>query len=570
MADIRDVEAVQIQNGPLHVRMDVDRSLYYLRPYVMHDSNGKTVPGILNLTLNIPATFAAHVHASLMGAEQQVKVTSQDMDEDEAKEIEDFIEAAIESADARLRLRGEPTVRPFATEQVNIRGRTAFRVTIRPSGSANKPTIDILPVDTRYASYEFGDEGLLWFAYKTWRSPRMIKSEYPEFDINNALFSANKQGEGTAALLEVTDLWDMDTNRVYVGGKLIRTRDNRYGRPPFVFEVVPMGSMLQDEDRISHRGESIFFLIRDLIEQTNLMASVLQTLNVTMVKAARTWHSAEGTQAEVPEGLGDIGTDTAADIDGGAKLVPQGDVNQAGQLLQTILSRAIQQGSLSSSDFGNLQFPLSAVALVKLGESSGQVFLPRLGTKGLIMQQMAYMIIEQLLALGVPTIKLGQRGHERTFQTASLKGDYSIEYLYTLKSPETDVALYSIAQVALQFFGIETVLSDVLKVKNPAETRRLKRLDDAELISPNIMRYRTALALIEEEREVEAQILADEMGATIEQLTSGEFEGALLPAPQPGNPNDIAPLLDTGTKAQSNKRASQLGGVAGGQEGRAR
>ncbi|KKK74492.1 hypothetical protein LCGC14_2883240, partial [marine sediment metagenome] len=286
--------------------------------------------------------------------------------------------------------------------------------------------------------------------------------------------------------------------------------------------------------------------------------------------AARTWHSAEGTQAEVPEGLGKIGTTTAADIDGGAKLVPQGDVTQAGQLLQTLLSRAVQQGSLSSSDFSNLQFPLSAVALVKLGESSGQVFLPRLGTKGLIMQQMAYMIIEQLLALGVPTIKLGQRGHERTFQTASLKGDYSIEYLYTLKSPETDVALYSIAQVALQFFGIETVLSDVLKVKNPAETRRLKRLDDAELISPNIMRYRTALALIEEEREVEAQILADEMGATIEQLTSGEFEGALLPAPQPGNPNDIAPLLDTGTKAQSNKRASQLGGVAGGQEGRAR
>ncbi len=300
------------------------------------------------------------------------------------------------------------------------------------------------------------------------------------------------------------------------------------------------------------------------------MASILQTLNMAMVKGARTWHSSEGTQAEVPEGVGDIGTETAAEIDGGSKLVPQPDVNQAGQLLQAILSSAVQQGSLSSTDFGNLNFPLSAVALVKLGEASGQVFLPRLGTKGLVMQQMAYMLIEQLLALNVPSIKLGQKGHERTFNTASLKGDYSIEYMYTLKSPETDVALFSIAQVALQFFGIETVLSDVLKVKNPAETRRLKRLDDAELISPNIMRYRTALALIEEERGVEAQILADEMGATIEQLTSGEFEGALLPAPQPGNPNDIAPLVDAGSKAASNKRADQLQGSAGGQEGRAR
>ncbi len=568
MPDIRDVEAALIQDAKLHERMDADKNLYYLSPYVMRDSNNDPVTGIINLTLNIPATFAAHVHASLMGAEQQVKVSSKKIDfEDAAKEIEDFIEAAIESADTRLRQRGDPTIRPFATEQVDIRGRVAFRVTVRPYNG--KAVFDILPVDTRYFSYEMGEGGLLWAAYDTWRSPKMIKSEYPEWDINQLSYNEGAQGTGTAALLKVTDLWDMDTNKVYVGGKLIRTRPNRYHRPPFAFEVVPMGSMLQDEDRISHRGESIFFLIRDLVEQANLMASVLQTLNVATVKAARTWHGPEGEQGEVPEGLGDVGTTTAAAIDGGAKLVPQADVNQAGQLLQSILSRTMQQGSLADTDFGGTQFPLSAVALVKLGESSGQVFLPRLGTKGLVMQQMAYMIIEQTLALGIPSIELGQRGHERTFQTSALKGDYGIQYLYTLKSPETDVALYSIAQVALQFFGIETVLSDVLKVKNPAEIRRLKRLDDAELISPNIMRYRTALALIEEGREVEAQILADEMGTSIESLMSGEFKKPLLPAPMPGNPADLAPLVNEGTKAASNKRASQMQGVAGGRERRA-
>lgn len=328
----------------------------------MRDSNDEAVTGIINLTLNIPATFAAQVQASLMGAEQQVKVTSQDLDEDAAKAIEDFIEAAVESADARLRLRGDPTVRPFATEQVNIRGRTAFRITVRPSGTANKPIIDILPVDTRYATWEMDDEGLNWFAFTTWRSPKLLESEYPEVDFTRSMFNNNPQGPRTTALLEVTDVWDKEFNRVYVDGKLVRTRENRYGKPPFVFEIVPMGSMLQDADRISRRGESIFFLIRGLIGETNRMASILQTLNMATVKAARTWHSVEGTQAEVPENLGDIGTDTAADIEGGAKLVPQGDVNRAGQLLQTILSSAVQQGSLSSTDFGNLNFPLSAVA----------------------------------------------------------------------------------------------------------------------------------------------------------------------------------------------------------------
>ena len=567
MADIRDVEAVQIQDTPLHARMDRDRHMYYLRPYVMVDSNDQPVTGIINLTLNIPATFAAQVGASIDGAEQQVMVEGKDIDDDDAKEIEDFIEAAIESANERLRLKGEPPIGPFNTEQMDIRGRGAFRTTVRME--RGKPIIDIMPVDARYFSYEMDTDGMAWGSYKTWRSPKMVKSEYPEFDLNNAIFDANKRGEGTAALLEVDDIWDRTHNRIYVGGKRIRTRPNRYKRPPFDIEIVPMGSMLMDEDRISHRGESIFFLIRDLVEHANLMASVLQTQNVSTVKAARTWHGPEGEQGEVPENLGDPGVDTAASEAGGAKLVPQGDVSNAGQLLQAVLSRAIQQGSLSDVDFGNLQFPLSAVAIIKLGESRGQVFLPRLGAKGLLMQKLAHTIIEQLLALGVSSIELGPKGHERTFNTADLEGKYTITYLYTLKSPETDVALFSIAQVALQFFGIETVLSDVLKVKNPAETRRLKRLDDAELISPNIMRYRTVLALIKEERDVEAQILADEMGATIEALVSGEFEQPLLPAPQPGNPQDLVPLVAEGTKQASNKRATQLAGVAGGQEGRA-
>ena len=582
MPTFNDVASVELRQQELTQRMDRDKNLYYLSKYVMRDDLGEPVSGVINITLNLPATFAAHVHASLMGAVQQVKVTGKnpdgtDMDEEKAKEIEDFLEFAVESADMRLRKRGESTLRPFFTEQVDIRGRGGFRCTVRMQDG--DVLIDVLPLDTRYFFYEMGVNGMIWGAYKTWRSPAMIKSEYPGFLIDKLATQSLTPagGAGTLELLEVTDMWDEETNTVFVGGKEAKSVSHSYKEPPMGVEIVPMGSMLQDQDKISHRGESIFFLVRDLVPEINRLATILQTQNMSTVKAALTWHGEEGPQSEPPEDLGDLGTVTAADIKGGAKLVPQGDVGQAGQLLQTMLTRLHQQGSLSSTDFGNIPFPLSAVALVKLGESSGQVFLPRLGAKGLLFQQLAHMIIKQTLALNVDTVELGTPGHKRKFKTSILKGKYDIEYLYTVQSPETDVGRFAMAQTAAQWYGSPTILEDILKVENPAEIMRLKRLDDAELISPNVKRLRTVMALLAEagqpvdpqkQFELEAEMLAEEVGISVEGLVEGEIPEPIGLTPDVANPNNLTPLANPATKAASNKLSSLAMGQPGGQEGR--
>ncbi len=569
MATFNSVKDLELRNQELFARMDRDKDLLYLVPYVLRDDEGEAVSGVINVTVNLPATFAAHVHATLLGASQQVQVTGKDMDDDRAKEIKDFVEFAIASADMRLRKRGDAPLRPFITEQVDMRGRAAYRSTVRMEKS--QFIVDIFPIDTRYFTYEMGVDGMIWGAIKTLRSPAMVKSEYPEFKLTPEMQQPSEGGGvGTLALVEVTDMWEKGTNKIFVNGVLLKTIPHKYGEPPLGVEIVPMGSMLQDADRISHRGESIFFLIRDLVDEINRLVSILQTQNMATVQAAKTYHSVEGAQAEVPKGAGDIGTTTAAEIDGGFKLVPQGDLGNAGQLLQTILSRFYQQGALSSTDFGNLQFPLSAVALVKLGEASGQVFLPRLGAKGLLFQQLVHMIIKQTLALGVATVELGTPGHRRTFKTADLKGEYDIEFLYTPQSPETDVARFAMAVEAAQWLPDEDVLEKVLRVENPAETKRKKLIDNAEIISPNILRLHTAQAFIKEGRELEAEILANEMGVSIEALIEGEgFEAPLVPQPTPINPSATAALADPATKAASNKRASQLSGQPGGQEGRA-
>ena len=155
MVDFNDIANQEFRDQELHQRMDRDKGFYYLIPYQMRDDLDVPVSGVINVTLNQPATFAAHVNASIMGATRQIKVTGQKISEDAAKEIEDFLEAVLEDADRRLRKMGEPTLDPFATEQANIRGRIAFRSNIRLKD--RKFLADILPQNERHrASYTLG------------------------------------------------------------------------------------------------------------------------------------------------------------------------------------------------------------------------------------------------------------------------------------------------------------------------------------------------------------------------------------------------------------------------------
>ena len=100
-----------------------------------------------------------------------------------------------------------------------------------------------------------------------------------------------------------------------------------------------------------------------------------------------------------------------------------------------------------------------------------------------------------------------------------------------------------------------------MQVQDPAETKRQKRLEEAELLSPGVKLYRTAQALIKEERFIEARIIADELGLTIEQLKGGEIGKPSKNGQQPAR-NILPPLM--GTRAGSNKRATELMGQPGG------
>lgn len=533
----------------LSARMDGDKSLLYLTKYQMKDKNKRPIPNIINVTLNDPAVFAWNVIASLGSAVEQIVVESEDKKLD-THYIEEFQRAAFASADERLRKQGKPELDPFIDEQNCVRGRSAARVLFRERNGVLIP--DILPLDTRFLVYDVGIDGLKYTGYEMTRSKEDILEEYPNATVRGS--------EGI-----VWDIWTPEANIGYVDDVQVREDKNPRGYVPVVIQVVPLGSMLADSDAIAHSGESIFFLIRDLIPEMNRLATIVQTMNLKAIMGAKQFASKEGITAKLPDQKTVEGFEgmVAVDIGGGITMVPVADIKRAASMLHSMIETRIQRGSLSSIDLGTLGFPLSAVALIEIGEGRDQIFMPRLGARGLLKQGIADMFTQQVIAMG-HSVELGTPGHKRSFDIGKLQGEYENSYKYFVKSPKIDAARFSLAGVAERYYDFKTILSDVLQAEDPEGIIRKRYYDMAEKVSPVILKTRIIKALVEEGDDdslYEAQLLSAEMGVSVKQIMAGavpeESELTKLPTAR----ESASPLLSLfagGGPRTSAKRAAEL------------
>ena len=432
---------------------------------------------------------------------------------------------------------------------------------------------DVLPCDTRYLLYETDEDGLLWAAYKTMRSIAKIEARYPD------LLKIIPQPTSGITHLQVTDLWDRDSEKVYIGSldvtmgtaqvKEVWSQENKWGYVPFVIELVELGLMFNDTDRIKHNGESLLFLSRLLYGEDNRLASIMQTLNMLSVNPAKTYHTREGTRAALPaRDASGMGETTALGVDESIKLLESADVKQAGILMSGKLSNAIQVGTQSQADQGSAPFQMSAVAIIELAEASGEVFLPRLAALARLYEGQSAMIIDQVQRLGQTSISMGTKGHKQSWSVAALKGDYDITYEYTVKSPQTDIARYSLADVAKEWADEDTILRDILKFPNPTEVKQKRGMERARLLVPELDMYMTAEDLLAQADETDdeaeksalerrAKIVAHALNMTFEGLQRGDVP----PRPQDEPARNKLPQLmrnTPGTKANSNTVAERL------------
>lgn len=545
------VEDKKTELRALHSRMDEDRKLVELSKYTLKDVNDKNVPDSISVTLNDPAVFATNVEASLGNATEQVVVDSNSKELDTAY-IEDVVRASLASANSRLIKGGRFPLNPVFDQQMCRRGRGAARCLFRMDKKTGELIADIVPWDSRYVFYAMGADGLLWAAYETTRSKDLILAQYPKAEV-------------TGKTVEVLDIWSKEHNEVWVGGKKIFEQKHPYGYVPVCLQLVPMGSMLADKDSLANQGESIFFLIRGLIPEINRLVSIIQSLNMKALDNALLWKSQGGTEATPPshKDLTKPGSVTATDIGGGAEPVNYGELKRSAYLLHSMIETRIQRGSLSSIDLGTLNFQMSAVALIEIGEGRDQVFLPRLGARGLLNQQLAEMIIGQIIKTGETSVEIGSRGHKRSFDVRKLQGEYEVTFKYFIKSPKIDVARFSMAVAAGNLIPDKSKRRDILQREDPEEDERQLRWEEAERLSPAIKMNRTIMSLLEmakrgdKHAEFEAEMLSAEMGVNLKQMLAGDTKQ--IPRPEEAEkPQPVVPLFGKGGGVTSARKAAEL------------
>lgn len=492
---IKEIEQKAEDYKTLYERQDTDRDHYWLKPYEMKmiEDSTKAVPRIVNLTLNDPAVFAFRSIAILSSANPQTIVEGENLEDTFTSYIERMLNdfyLTIDENLASLQL----WLYPYVTEQSCIRGYLAAQNLTRIE--KGELIIDVRPLDTRFQVYDMGVKDLNWHCYTTRKTRSYILERF------NQDIGENKRTE------IVQDAYDKKRHYAWLGSgegaRQVEDTTHPYakandgeGYVPVVMQKVPSGSMLADADNIAHDGESIFALDRNLYPEMNRLATILHNLTVASFFGALQYASEAGEKKRVtapPYGLGVV---VAVEKQGGYQLIPVNDIRNATRLEYSMLEARLQRGSLPNIDYGNLSFPLSAVAIARLTESKDQIFVPRLQCFAMFYRQLSQMFIKQLLMFN-KSVKLGAEGHRRTYEPSKLKGEYAINYKYFSESKEQRLANLTEAQASKSLgFSDDYILRDITHHPNPDAELSRRRDEQAEKLDPAIMLYRRVHSLID-------------------------------------------------------------------------
>jgi len=525
---------------PLFKRMDRDADMYNQIEYALMDlETNRPSKDVVNITMNDPKVFADRAQAFMNDASMQTVVEGRHMSDKDTSLIENFDADIRYEIDSRLMARDISSHYSFNIEQACIRGTLGARYISWDKDGEFIP--DMLPADSRYLIYEYGDKDLDRVAFKTIRSKASILAKYPRSNFLGTSKTGGIQEEWTKDLCRI---WLVDPYKPVSEGQMLKESENIFGYVPFVVQGVGAGSMLQDEKSREHRFESIFANNRLLYEHLNMLGSILQTLNYFAFNRPDLWESDSGTLAKKPPTSRSRKT---LAIDKGTRgLMPSAfkDIGQATRLFYSLLLGAIQRGSLPNIDYGNLTFPLSAVAISKLTSQKDAIFSPRLQAIALFNRKLHYMIRNQYVDGGYEA-ELGEEGLERTYKPADLDKKYKIAYNFHSVSPEQDIANYAVAQQALAIgMSRESVYTKIIKLQDPMGEIMKSRAERAEQLDPVIAMFRYGHALIDQGTE-ESFLEADLVAMKIENLLNQP-----VVEPEPQKPQvqgrSLVPLMEGG------------------------
>ena len=538
----------------LYKRMDDDEKLKLQDDYKLKDTSGNDMKKVVNMTANDPATFDDKIVSAINKASRFTVVESassdgKKMDDKKTTKIENGIDDMLDAGDKRLQRRGLPGICPVVNEQACERGRIGGRWLVRRD-KEGKLYIDILPMDTRYMAYEFGEDGMKWGSFFIKKSKTQLKSNY------------NIDYRGSSG--ELREIWTTEESIYYLDDMpLTKTGDgkpiggpHKIGRVPLVYTIVPVGSFLQGKDSEKHSGESIFWLDRKLYAEKSRCLSIFQTQNMMSIRPPTQYESDLGEFGILPdESPYEIDSIIAVQQGAGYKPMPRSDMWQASRFAYSLIEQMIQRGSLSSLDYGNLTFPLSAVAIGKVTDEKDTIFFPRLDTIAIFYQLGLELLFLQHKQMG-GTLELGRSATKTSYSVSDFDGDYNIKFTWKTLDPVQNVANISLANAAKGIYPEEMILRDIAQVDNPQEVMNMRKADDAYRESPILRKVQQVQALIAIGKNDDAELMAmTELGMSIDEVMSGAVAKPKEVTEPTGEP--LIPLLGEGSRGLGPRQAEK-------------
>lgn len=537
----------EMDGSGLFKRMDDDRKLAILDPYIMKNLDHQPTPDVINVTMNEAKVFLDRSASIMNGANMQRIVYGRGLSDNDTTTIENFYEDIYYANDLMVANVFFTSLYGFLIEQILVRGAIAARCLMREDGDKFVP--DISPIDTRFYFYETDSQGTIWGAPETTRTKAQIERDY------GIVIRAK------SAL--VTDFWDDKYNDVYIASQLYkggsqtndsgkypeRPREHGLGYPPFIFQKSGAGlQSLMDVGGLKYQGESIFAPNRGLIPELHRAASILQTLTAMSFEGSVIANVEDPNGGEPVPNLFGLRKVTEFAINEKISLVPINDVKNATRLFYNMLVGALQRGALPNIDYGNLSFPLSAVAISKLTATKDAIFIPRLNAIALFYRALSQMIKKQYAQAGYK-VEIGEEGYEREYSTVDIDKNFATRYEFHTVSPEQNIANSAIAQQQLTM-GVSrhTVFSETLKYNDPEGEINKTRDEKAEAGDIAITLNRRGRSMADRDGVFPTKTGTDiEAEMILQQLEMVLRERAM------GNPMGLAP---------------QQGGIGTGQQGK--
>jgi len=508
---MRWINSVNMEWGKhIFQRMDEDEKLWTQEPYVLKDAKGETLDDVISVTMNNARVFGERVMAVLNESKELIEINGQrngkELDGHETAVIEDWWYDLMYLANENLNQVLMPDLDTYIWEQISIRGRAGARILL--SQDRNGFDVDILPVDMRKCVYSVGRRGLSRVAFWDTLDKTMCREEYPDY-------------RPTGESITRWDCWDNLEEVIFLDGKFYEAIPNKLLHPPFVIQLCQQGTFLDTSSRaLRMQGDSIFSANRELYPELNRIASILETMNMLSLAPPQVLKSVSGKKLP-DEPIYRLGRILALETTEGLQKIEGPDIQASGRFFQAMLDGALQRGSISNIDWGNLQFQLSQVAIATLAGASRQVFTPRIKTGERFKRMLCREAIWQFKAFDM-SANIGRTGKKRTYTATDLAGDYTVDFEYLTALPEETAAAYGLATMARSWMDDRSIRKNILRYRDYDDIDEKYLIQTAQKVSRALGLFQMAQALDKQGRTDEAKVLLIEMGQSLQGIAPAE------------------------------------------------